>query len=102
MTEKQQFEKLAKIAKENGLETQWSLDTISPIDALSYKSPFKGKFMTNGINGDIKVELPDETLTGLELWQYADKLYKLLGDADHMFVEEFKLNGDIIEVYFGS
>jgi hypothetical protein len=106
MTEEQQFEKefqiLANIAEENGLETHWSLDTISPIDALNNKWPIKAKFMTDGIRTDIKVELPDEHLTGLELWKYADKLYKLIGDEEHRFVEEFKLKDDTIEVFFGS
>jgi len=106
MTEEQQFEAefeiLTNIAEENGLETHWSLDTISPIDALNNKWPIKAKFMTDGIRTDIKVELPDEYLTGLELWKYADKLYKLIGDEEHRFVEEFKLKGDTIEVFFGS
>ena len=102
MTEEQLLEKLSSIAKENKLETHWSLDTILPIDALSAKWPIKGKFMTNGVDTDIKIELPYEHLTGLQLWIYADALYKLIGDTDHRFIEEFKLNGDTIEVYFGS
>ena len=106
MTEEQQFEaefdSLVIIAEENALETHWSIDTISPIDALNNKWPIKAKFMTDGIRTDIKIELPDEHLTGLELWKYADKLYKQLGDIEHRFVEEFKLKGDTIEVFFGS
>jgi hypothetical protein len=106
MTEEQHFEQefeiLTEIAYQNGLETHWSVDTISPLGSLSLKWPVKAKFMTDGVRNDIKVELPDEHLTGLELWKYADKLYKLIGDEEHRFVEEFKLNGNTIEVFFGS
>ena len=82
-----------------GLETSWS---IFEIRAFAYPSPYKAKWMTNGINNDIKVKLPNHKLSGLELWKYADELYKLLGDTDHRFIEEFELKGDILEVGFGS
>ena len=81
------------------LETSWS---IFEIRAFAYPSPYKAKWMTNGINTDIKVKLPNHKLSGLELWKYADELYKLLGDTDHRFIEEFELKGDILEVSFGS
>jgi len=102
MKEEQVIDELMKIGEQNGFQTQWSLDTISPIDALYLKWKVVGKFMTNGINNDIKVELPNKNLTGLELWEYADKLYKLIGDTEHSFIEDFKLKGDTIEVFFGS
>lgn len=101
MTEEQEFLKLQEIAEENGFQTHWSLDTISPIDSLSYKWPIIAKWMTNGIH-DIKVELPNRNLTGLELWKYADELYTLIGDETHLFIESFQLKGDTIEVFFGS
>lgn len=99
MKSNQTIEKFNKIQKENEFLTDWCLYEI---EDLSLKSPFKGKRMNNGIDTNIEVELPYENLTGLELWQYSDKLYKLLGDTDHRFIEEFKLNGDTIEVFFGS
>jgi hypothetical protein len=88
-----------KKAEKYGFETSWCLHQIK---ALVYPSPFKGKWMTNGVNNDIKIPLPNHKLSGLELWKYADELYKLLGDTDHRFIEEFKLNDDTIEVFFGS
>ncbi len=100
--EEQVIEKLNQIAIQNGFETSWSLiDTISPIDALHYEWPVMAKWMSNGVH-DLKVELPNKKLSGLELWEYADKLYKLIGDVDHRFIESFELKGDTIEVFFGS
>ncbi len=86
-------------ADKHGFITVWD---ISEIRALSLKSPYKGKWMTNGVHNDVKVELPNKRLTGIELWRAADELYKKLGDTDHRFIEEFTQNGDTIEVFFGS
>ena len=93
------IEKFNKIADENGFSTVWS---IYEIEDLSLKSPFKGKWMSTGINNDIRVKLPNRKLTGLELWKYADELCNKLGDTDHIFIESFDVNGDTIEVFFGS
>ena len=86
-----------------GLTTTWCLTEMR---ALSFKSPFKGKFMTDGIRNDIQIPLPNRRLTGIELWQFADKLYSLIseveGGNDHSFIENFVQNGDVIEVHFGS
>jgi len=90
-------------ADKYGLVTTWCLTEIR---ALSFKSPFKGKFMTDGIRNDIQIPLPNRRLTGMELWQYADKLYSLIseveGGNDHIFIENFVQNGDVIETHFGS
>ena len=86
-------------ADKYGFITSWA---ISEVRALSLKSPYKGKWMTNGVHNDVKVELPNKRLTGIQLWKYADELYKKLGDTDHRFIEEFNQNGDAIEVFFGS
>jgi hypothetical protein len=90
-------------ADKYGLVTTWCLYEIR---VLSFKSPFKGKWMTDGIREDIKLPLPDKRLTGMELWQFADKLYSLIseveGGNDHLFIENFVQNGDVIEVHFGS
>ncbi|MBM3590960.1 MAG: hypothetical protein FJX30_06310 [Alphaproteobacteria bacterium] len=101
MKRQELFEKLNEIAIENGFETSWDIDTISPIDALSYKWPVICKWMSDGVH-DNKVELPNRNLTGMELWKYADELYKLNNDVDHRFIEEFTMKGDTIEVGFGS
>ena len=93
------LDKFNKIREKNGFSTVWSLYEIK---ALSLKSPFKGKWMNNGINGNIKIELPNRKLTGLELWKYADELYNKLGAPDHIFLENFVQNGDVIEAHFGS
>jgi len=90
-------------ADKYGLITTWCLTEIR---ALSLKSPFKGKFMTDGIRNDIQIPLPNRRLTGIELWQYADKLYSLISEVergnDHRFIESFEVKGDTIEVFFGS
>lgn len=86
-----------------GLVTTWCLFEIRK---MSFKSPFRGKFMTDGIRKDIKIPLPNRRLTGMELWQFADKLYSLIkeveGGNDHIFIENFVQNGDVIEAHFGS
>ena len=86
-----------------GLVTTWCLFEIRK---MSFKSSFKGQFMTDGIRNDIKIPLPNRRLTGMELWQYADKLYSLIseieGGNDHIFIENFVQKGDIIEAHFGS
>ena len=87
-----------------GLTTTWCLTEMR---ALSFKSPFKGKFMTDGIRNDIQIPLPNRRLTGMELWQFADKLYSLIseveGGNDHSFIENFvQSSPDIVEVHFGS
>ena len=104
MTEEQVFEKLNEIAIQNGFETSWDLvDTISPMDALSYEWPVMAKWMSDGVH-DVKVELPNRKLTGFQLWEYANALYKLIGDVEHRFIERFTLKDDTdtIEVFFGS
>ena len=93
------IEKFNKIREKHGFSTDWSLYEIK---ALSLKSPFKGKWMSNSINDDIKVSLPNKKLTGLELWKYADELYNKIGYGDHRFIESFEVKGDTIEVFFGS
>lgn len=95
------IEKFNKIREQHNFETDWCLYEIK---ALSLKSPFKGKWMTNGLKKDmdIKVKLPNRKLTGLELWKYADELYNKLGDVEHRFIESFEVKGDTIEVFFGS
>ena len=109
ITEEQQ-EKLFEIAEANGFVTQWCLDTISPADSLSLTWKVKGKFMTDGVN-DIKIELPDRHLTGLELWAFCDTLHKEVSQIDsftanHLYIEEIirKKQDDtfFFEVYFGS
>jgi hypothetical protein len=98
-----EFDYFNRKAEKYGFTTIWS---ISKVRALSLKSPFKGKWMTDGIRHDIKVELPNKRLTGIELWKYADKLYSLIseveGGNDHIFIENFVQNGDVIETHFGS
>ena len=102
MTDEQVYEKLSEIAIENGFETSWDLvGTISPIDALSYKWPITAKWMCDGVH-DVKVELPNRKLNGLELWEHANTLYKLIGNVEHRFIETFTLKDDTIEVFFGS
>jgi hypothetical protein len=86
-------------ADKYGFTTTWCLTEIR---ALSLKSPFKGKWMSDSINDDVKVSLPNKKLTGLELWKYADELYNKLGYGDHRFIESFEVKGDTIEVFFGS
>lgn len=95
------IEELAKIAEENGFETSWSIDTISPIDTIPLTWQVVAKWMIDGEH-DVKVELPNRELTGLELWKYADVLYKLTGNTEHIFIEDFTFYGDTIEVFFGS
>lgn len=95
------IEELAKIAEENGFETSWSIDTISPVDSIPLTWQVVAKWMIDGEH-DVKVELPNRELTGLELWKYADELYKLTGDTEHRFIEDFTFYGDTMEVFFGS
>lgn len=97
-----EYEKLIEIAEQNGFSTSWDIvDLISPIKALEWEWPVMTKWMSDGVH-DVKVELPNKKLSGLELWEYADKLYRLIGDVDHRFIESFELKGDTIEVFFGS
>lgn len=93
------IERFNRIGEENGFKTSWCLYEIT---ALSLKSSLKGKWMSNGINNDIRVKLPNRKLTGLELWKYADELYNKLNDTEHLFIESFNQNDDTIEVFFGS
>jgi hypothetical protein len=99
------IEKFNKIADENEFSTDWSLYEI---EDLSLKSPFKGKWMSKDgdINSDIRVKLPNRKLTWLELWKYADMLFEIIGDSEHMFIESFEvkeINGKReLQVFFGS
>jgi hypothetical protein len=90
-------------ADKYGFVTSWCLYEIR---ALSFKSPFKGKWMTDGIRNEIKIPLPNRRLTGLELWRNADELFhkvsEIKGESNHCFIEYFTQNGDVIEVGFGS
>lgn len=97
--EEREIEYFIRKQEKYGFETSWCLYEIR---GFAYPSPYKAKWMTNGIDTDIKVKLPNHKLSGLELWQYSEELYKLLGDVDHRFIEEFTLNGDTLEVFFGS
>ena len=97
--EEREIEYFIRKQEKYGFETSWCLYEIR---GFAYPSPYKAKWMTNGIDTDIKVKLPNHKLSGLELWQYSEELFKLLGDVDHKFIEEFTLNGDTLEVFFGS
>jgi hypothetical protein len=99
INEEKQIQYFEAKGEKYGFKTSWCLFEIR---ALSLKSPFKGKWMNNGINENIKIELPNRKLTGLELWKYADELYNKLGAPDHIFLENFVQNGDVIEAHFGS
>jgi ribonuclease HI len=45
-------------------------------------------FMTDGYH-KVKVGLPKENLYYFQLWEYADKLFGLIGDTKHKFIKEF-------------
>jgi hypothetical protein len=101
-----QFEKdmkrFDKIEKENNFKTSWCLYEVEDINETSFLS---ADIMTDGLC-DVEVELPNKELTWLELWKYADNLYNLIGDVEHLFIESFEvkqINGKrVIEVFFGS
>lgn len=101
-----QFEKdmkrFGKIEKENNFKTKWSLYEVQDMNETSFLS---ADIMTDGLC-DIHVELPNKELTWLELWKYADNLYNLIGDREHLFIESFEvkhINGKrVMEVFFGS
>ncbi|MFM2392995.1 MAG: hypothetical protein RLZZ546_977 [Bacteroidota bacterium] len=97
------MDRLDEIANENDLQTLWSVEEITDV----YKEiGIQPKYITNGIESDVRVELPNTPLTWLDLWKASDELYKLLGDVDHKFIEEFEVkteNGEtFLEVFFGS
>jgi hypothetical protein len=97
------MDRLDEIANENDLQTLWSVEEITDVYEEIGIQP---KYITNGIESDIKVELPNIKLTWLDLWKASDELYKLLGDTDHRFIEKFEVkteNGEtFLEVFFGS
>jgi len=107
MTEEQffeiQFEKFAKIADDNNLTTTFSMYEIADINE---NSGLLADIMTDGYHNNITLNLPNRKLTWLDLWKYADKLYELIGDNDHLFIETFEVK-DIdgkreLQVFFGS
>jgi hypothetical protein len=101
------------IAEENGFSTVWSAsDGIIDMDELS---PYEGKYLksfvyglhdyeTNTTIAELKLTLPNRRLTWLELWFYADIYYSfVLGHGNsHLYIESFEVEGDTIEVGFGS
>jgi hypothetical protein len=101
-----QFEKdmqrFDKIQTQNNFKTTWSIYEIEDMDENSFLS---ADIMTDGLC-DIEVELPKKELTWLELWNYADNLYNLIGDTEHLFIESFEvkqINGKReMHVFFGS
>jgi hypothetical protein len=83
--------------------TTWCLYQVR---SLSLPSPFRGKFITDGIR-DVKIPLPNRKLTGVDLWIAAEKLFLKIKDIEgvneHSFIENFvQSSPDIVEVHFGS
>ena len=99
------YERFSIIQDENNFQTNWWLYEIEDINE---NTGLSADYITDILkrNRDIKVELPNKELTWLDLWKYADELYKLIGDSDHMFIESFevkKINGKReLQVFFGS
>ena len=96
------MERFSVIQKENNFKTIWSIDEIEDINE---NSGLSADIMSDGLS-DIELVLQKKELTWLELWKYADKLYKLIGDREHLFIETFEvkeINGKkALEVFFGS
>ena len=98
----QNIEFFEDIALKNNFETTWSLYEVKDIND---DSEITGDFMTDGYH-KVKVSLPKGNLSYFQLWEYADKLFRLIGDTEHKFIEQFdvvKNNGKTeIQVFFGS
>lgn len=75
----------------------WSMD----IDNLDLKT-YAGKlliYLTHGWGTDVTLEIPqDVTIETLRL--LADKAIRLSGDDHHVFIEDFRVEGD--KVYLGT
>ena len=99
------YERFSIIQDENNFKTEWCLYEIKNVNE---DSELSADIITNGLkrDKDFKVELPNKELTWLDLWKYADELYELIGDSEHMFVESFEvkeINGKReLQVFFGS
>ena len=99
------MEKFSIIQDENNFKTIWCLYEIEDINE---NTGLSADYITDILkrNRDIKVELPNKELTWLDLWKYADKLYELIGDTEHLFIETFEvkeINGKReLQVFFGS
>lgn len=96
------MERFSVIQNENNFKTIWSIYEIKDINE---NSGLSADIMSDGLS-DVEVVLQKKELTWLELWKYADELYKLIGDREHLFIETFEvkeINGKkALEVFFGS
>ena len=99
------YERFSIIQNENNFKTEWCLYEIENVNEDIELSAYN---ITNGVkrDKDMIVELPNKELNCLDLWKYADELYELIGDSEHMFVESFEvkeINGKReLQVFFGS
>lgn len=96
------MDEFMNVAIENNFLTTFCLYEI---DNLKDNSNLSGHFMTDGYH-NVKVDLPKGELSYFQLWEHADKLYKLIQSENHKFIEEFKVvqndGKKEIQVFFGS
>lgn len=96
------MDEFMNVGIKNNFDTTFCLYEI---DNLKDNSNLSGDFMTDGYH-KVKVDLPKGELSYFQLWEHADRLYKLIQSENHKFIEEFKVvqnNGKKeIQVFFGS
>lgn len=86
------------IRKQNNFMSIWSLYEVDDINAHSHVVG-----ATELRYEDKKIDLdPNHHYTWFELWSCADKIMQETDDRHHIFIELFKLNGAIVELWCGS
>jgi hypothetical protein len=95
--EQENYNKLSQIAKNNNLQTSWSVTEV-PANQMNNEMPYKIEKL---IYGRKSLDIGKQ-ITWLEVWKLANVLILAEGN-DHIFIEGFKLaeNGSVT-IYTGS
>lgn len=88
-----------KLRTTSNYETVWSdYESLNE----SFKVPKSVKYITNYQN-QVRVMLdPEVEYDYIDLWPLCEQLYMGIGYYDHRYIECFEINGDHIQVFFGS
>lgn len=95
------MEWLDELQDEHSLIGVWSLWNVRDFTAIPFPNATTVTYDTHWGNETVVVNLP-ENATWFDLWRAAGKCIKKSGDGHHIFIEQFRPNGNTLNLITGS
>lgn len=89
------------VAKARGLRSSWSMFEVNDLNAVH---PYEGVTHVRYVNhwGPKPIKMPIIGNTWADLYSAADECIRYSGDDHHIFIENFKRDGDVLLLSTGS